>query len=407
MKNSEGRFKVKEATSGSKMVWIVSGYKLNGQRVRKRFDTEMEALGEKHLLDVEAMEVESHKPKITRLTADQIAAAERAFAIIGEDKSILDAATFYRDNYRPGKVSIKLRDALPQYEEDKRGEGLREKSLQGNLSAVRKLPLDMKVDKITPERIEGALDRSSPSSFNTHRARIRGFFTWAIGKEYCSANPVDRIASIKIDDTDPEAYSVDQVKRLLRAARDTRDGALLPYMVLGLFAGIRPDEVQKLQWGDIYLDGKESVVTISGRVAKKRSRRTVELSENAVEWLSTCKGTPILPKAFRDAMQETRIVAGFSVDKHRAEWLRRKYGVKEDAELDPWIHDGLRHTAISMHYAVHGDKKMTAFWAGNSPDIIDTHYRALVRKPEATAFWAITPDNVDDDNVTDIKEASA
>jgi hypothetical protein len=38
--------------------------------------------------------------------------------------------------------------------------------------------------------------------------------------------------------------------------------------------------------------------------------------------------------------------------------------------------------------------RQTASWAGNSPNVIHRHYKALVKEPDAKEFWEITPDNV-------------
>jgi hypothetical protein len=38
--------------------------------------------------------------------------------------------------------------------------------------------------------------------------------------------------------------------------------------------------------------------------------------------------------------------------------------------------------------------RQTASWAGNSPNVIHCHYKALVKEADAKEFWKITPDNV-------------
>ena len=64
----------------------------------------------------------------------------------------------------------------------------------------------------------------------------------------------------------------------------------------------------------------------------------------------------------------------------------------EDApDLKPWPQDVLRHTGISCHYRLHGDEAKTAGWAGNSPDMIHAHYRALVSAKDAKRFFEIRP----------------
>lgn len=54
----------------------------------------------------------------------------------------------------------------------------------------------------------------------------------------------------------------------------------------------------------------------------------------------------------------------------------------------------MRHTAISNHFAHNKHEGETASWAGNSPNVIHRHYKALVKEADATEFREITPDNV-------------
>jgi len=54
-----------------------------------------------------------------------------------------------------------------------------------------------------------------------------------------------------------------------------------------------------------------------------------------------------------------------------------------------WTPDIMRHTAISYHLAKHEHEGKTAAWAGNSPDIIQKHYKGLVKPKHATWFWQL------------------
>ena len=38
--------------------------------------------------------------------------------------------------------------------------------------------------------------------------------------------------------------------------------------------------------------------------------------------------------------------------------------------------------------------RQTASWAGNSPNVIHRHYKALVKEADAKEFWEITPATV-------------
>src|SRR5439155_19141414 len=70
-------------------------------------------------------------------------------------------------------------------------------------------------------------------------------------------------------------------------AKKEQDGRLLASVVLGLFAGIRSNEIMRLDWSAIDLD--EGILTIGPQIAKKRRLRVLELLPGCVAWLKTIK----------------------------------------------------------------------------------------------------------------------
>jgi len=53
----------------------------------------------------------------------------------------------------------------------------------------------------------------------------------------------------------------------------------------------------------------------------------------------------------------------------------------------------MRHTGITYYLKINNDKNKTAMWAGNSPAIIDSNYRAVdgVTAGTCEQFWNIVP----------------
>ena len=96
-------------------------------------------------------------------------------------------------------------------------------------------------------------------------AKIGPFFSWAVREGWSLKNPVKGILRPKKDDSPPSIFTPDEVQRLFKLARKT-DPGMIPYLALGLFAGVRPMEIERLSWNNI-LNG---FIEITADKAKNR-----------------------------------------------------------------------------------------------------------------------------------------
>lgn len=193
-------------------------------------------------------------------------------------------------------------------------------------------------------------------------------YNYAIKRGWVDANLVDRISRPAPEDKEPGILTIGQAETLLTHAPAF---GLLPYIALGLFAGLRPTETLRLEWSAIKFD--ERAIIVGAEVAKKRSRRVVEINETLAAWMKPHmkeRGPVVDPTAFRNHFNE----------------LRKK------AEIDPWPDNSLRHSFGSYHLAAFGDAIRTAGHMGHrDPSVLHNHYKALVTKAEAEKFWALRP----------------
>ena len=68
-------------------------------------------------------------------------------------------------------------------------------------------------------------------------------------------------------------------------------------------------------------------------------------------------------------------------------------GLKADAGILIWPHNGLRHSFGSYHLAKHGDANKTATQMGHrDSDVVHNHYKALVLNSEVEKFWGLKPE---------------
>ena len=203
------------------------------------------------------------------------------------------------------------------------------------------------------------------SLFNHQRA-VSGLMNFAARRKY-----IPRELSVEfaeLETPEPEAptravFTPKAFKTLLHGA----DSKGLAAFVLGGLCGLRTAEIGRLQWEQVKLD--QGVVVVDENVAKTQSRRVVPLGDSALAWLRTCR--------------------------NRKGWVcpvPEKVTVRVAAEVGvPWVKNGLRHGYASYRLATVQDAAKVAFECGNSPQMIQAHYRSLVTEAEAREWFSIMP----------------
>lgn len=223
------------------------------------------------------------------------------------------------------------------------------------------------LEQITSTEIETRLHEiagnQSDNSRQTWFNRVNTMFAYAKRRGIIKENPVDRLERISVDRKDPLILTVEQ-SRLLLATCPT---VCKPYLVLGLFAGIRPGgELMKLTWEHINLE--TGTVAINFPKVRKH-RRVVHLEPIAIELL---KAHPV----------KSGLVAPSKSTVRR--WKRK---ARKTIGYKKWPQDILRHTAASFLIALHDDAAKVARLLGNSPHILLTHYVVPVTKEDCLKFW--------------------
>lgn len=89
-----------------------------------------------------------------------------------------------------------------------------------------------------------------------------------------------------------------------------------------------------------------------------------------------------------DARREGGVVSSHSTLRRARREAAERAGVRWEADI-------LRHTCASMLMGAGRSASDVAAGLGNSPQILLTHYRELVRREDAERFWAIRPKAVE------------
>lgn len=217
-----------------------------------------------------------------------------------------------------------------------------------------------------------------------------------------------KLKQIITDEVEPAILGLVHLQQLLDVAWAYEGGRHAAYVVLATWAALRPTETRVLDVSKIDLD--EGWVKMSGKFAKTRSRRMVELMPNILLMLRDLRDRGLLNS---EALNPTgrcwtsiRALAGLAGSRESiAEWCfvpqkdrwRSEHRAIElvapcqRSELVDYVKDVLRHTGISHHLAWFNNEHLAAGWAGNSPAIIHKHYKGLVSTLEAQAFWTMLP----------------
>jgi integrase len=120
--------------------------------------------------------------------------------------------------------------------------------------------------EFTTADVESWLERFPVDwSKQTQLNRINTLFAFAVRRDFIVANPCKKIERITVDRRPPKIFTPEQVELLLRMV----PGVCRAYLILGLFAGIRPEETLRLNWSDVDLETK----TVRVNAAKTRRRR--------------------------------------------------------------------------------------------------------------------------------------
>ena len=349
---------------------------ISGKRYRKTF----KSLKEAQICCHQYEEQRSHEFICrTILSKKQLIEAEHCFQLIPKDISLNSIVEEYlnRERYRSCSIEQVTLKFLQTKESNSPHTYRQFKRI---LFIFIKYIGDKYLDEVSAEDALLFLNSQTEGSFNPYLRICKGLYIWAVKNSYAQSNPFCHISIKSMNRGDVSVLSVREITKLICLAKSFKNGVLLPYVSLCVFAGLRPDsEMRHLDWNQINLhEGEIRIVK-----GKTNTPRVVDLPENLITILGMCnQSLPIYPKNFRRLWAELRAMSGFKSGIAGRQKIERK--------LKTWVKDIMRHSAIS--YRVRFTKNIfeTATWAGTSPQVIKKHYLGLVSSREAGEFFSIT-----------------
>jgi integrase len=325
-----------------------------------------------------------------RLTEVQCYDYERALEILKPTgKTILQLA---HDELERWQIAQQIKitesplvsDLVEQFLADKRRQELSHyhlRDLDVRLSRF-KSDFQLPINRIGRAELEAWLNGLGVKSrtWNNYRAAIAALCKFAKERKYLPSDwaEIDAIAAVKLKRRRIAIFTPDNMSTLLSAASER----ILPAIVIGAFAGLRSEEVQRLHWSDIKWD--KGYIFLREDITKTNRTRTVPILDNLAEWL----------QPWSEASGKVCTYANLSVGKTN---LARRVGLK-------WSKNILRDSFISYRLAQTQDLAKVALEAGNSPSVIHRHYLELAVPAEAEKWFAIRPRTIEQ-NVLPLKFA--
>ena len=371
-------------------VYIVSHYGLSGKRQREKFSTQAEALAEARR---KAEQVSNGHPEVAGmknsdlqelLTARGIAGHGNLIPALQEwakareltDGNIIPAAESWARRNIADHERQKMGDVLTEFLAEKRTLGIQtEKNHAEVYRNMREAFGHLFLDSISSQQIKAYLARQThPSTYNTHRKHIVSVWRWAQKAGYLARDlktEAELTSRATEEALEPGIIDVPTLRTLLEIIRKDHPHYVAP-MALAAFCGMRRSEIHAQQWADIHLSRK--FLKVSSAKRGTQSKRIIELSDVAIAWLSLEKD------------RTDKVCYNLAIDRIR--------NIGRDAGLN-LPENSLRHSWISYRVAVTKNIPAVALEAGNSPTVINQHYRELVAPEIAPEWFKSFPGNLE------------
>lgn len=290
--------------------------------------------------------------------------------LAGFGKTVQDAISFYLAHLRQTAQSVPIAAAIGELVELRRTAGNSARychDLELRLGRFNLAHPGRTIASFTAKELDAWLSglKVAAGTRNTFRRDLRTLFSFCEKRGYCAANEARKTARAKDVDKPAEILSVTQCASLLGACEDDT----LPVVAIGLFAGLRAAEIEKLDWSEI--DFESGHIEVKAAKSKTARRRLVPISENLAAWIRPVAATagPVAPIGLR----------------------KRFDAVKARAGLTDWPQNAMRHSFGSYRLAQCHDAARVSLEMGNSPQMVFAHYRELVKAKDAALYWTLFP----------------
>jgi len=209
---------------------------------------------------------------------------------------------------------------------------------------------------------------------NNKRESLLAMFNFARRRGYLprrQPTEVEDVPMAKEEPSETHILTPDEMGKLLSNASDE---ALILYLAICGFAGLRHSEFLRLDFSDIHMANGHSHIEVKPKKAKTSQRRIIPVQDNLGLWLKT-------------RLKEEGMVATSKKIQIRARKFAAKLGIE-------WRSNMLRHSYGSYRLAQCKSAAQVALEMGNTPQMVFRHYYRPIAPAEMKEWWSIKPKKV-------------
>jgi len=300
--------------------------------------------------------------------------------------NLITAARFYAAARERDAASETVSNAVTAYLRAK-GTTVRDRTFKSYENTLKKLVSacgDQLLSSLTASGLveKGGLDVDGAGAALRWR-NIKAFWNWCAKspRGWCDKETLEEIDPPKNrNDKEISILSPTEALALLRTAQQHYPHAVASF-ALALFAGIRPEELKRLEAEDVTEEGIE----LSSKITKKGRRRHITLSSTLAAWLKEYPFDPV--PNWGKVSAAVRRLAGWKVESPLLD-----NPPKPTRGL--WPQNVMRHSHASYSIAAGARLETLLFEFGHtgSPTVLRAHYVGKASKKAALEFFALRPD---------------
>ena len=312
-----------------------------------------------------------------------VAALEYADArtILNGSGTLAEAVRFYLKAHAKELPRIAVPDAVKKCLEQCRADGKSDARMHQLECYLNSFATDMNVEvsELTPSIVSRYLTAMVASERTKKNARdvLSYFGRWLVLHGYLERGTdlAEGVRKYSMKAGEIHILTHAEVSALIEHASDR----LLPYVVIGAFAGLRGAEIQRLDWSEI----QDGFIEVTAEKAKNKLRRLVPVKPNLAVWLNDCR-KKTGPVCIIGNVVNALMKLVTKINKAMPEGT-------PDKDKMAWKRNGLRHSYISYRVAECADVARVADESGNSPAIIRSNYLRRVKPDQAKEYFNIMP----------------